>query len=158
MDVFVSEQDGEVVRTPPKDLRPHQREALAAASTGLADAGTRGKLIMAGGTGKTITSLRIAEHLVGVGHSVLYLVPSLALMSQSVREWAADAVVPLRTFAVCSDAQVGRRRKRDDDLIDMDVLDLAFPATTDAARLAARAGVEACDEMTVVFATGSSSR
>ena len=145
--------DGEVVRTPPKDLRPHQREALAAASTGLAGAGTRGKLIMACGTGKTFTSLRIAEDLVGVGQSVLYLVPSLALMSQTVREWAADATVPIRTFAVCSDAQVGRRQRRNDDLIDMDVLDLAFPATTDPARLAARISADAPHQMTVVFAT-----
>ena len=144
---------GEIVRAPRKDLRAHQREALAAASTGLAGVGTRGKLIMACGTGKTFTSLRIAEDLAGVGEFVLYLVPSLALMSQSVREWAADAAVPLRIFAVCSDAQVGRRRRRNDDLIDIDVLDLAFPATTDAAQIADRAGRQAPNEMTVVFAT-----
>ena len=145
--------DGELVRTPPKELRPHQREAVDAVLTGLADAGTRGKLVMACGTGKTFTSLRIAEDLIGVGQSVLYLVPSLGLMSQTVREWAADATVPMRMFAVCSDVQVGRRRRRDDDLIDMDVLDLAFPATTDAAQLTARVGANAPDEMTIVFAT-----
>ena len=87
-------------------------------------------------TGKTFTSLRIAEALAGKRGRVLYLVPSLALMSQTVREWAADATLPLRAYAVCSDAQVGRRRRRNDDRIDMDVLDLAYPATTDAVRLA----------------------
>ena len=60
-------------------------------------------MIMACGTGKTFTSLKIAEALAGHGGSVLYLVPSLALMSQTVREWTADAEIPLRSFAVCSD-------------------------------------------------------
>ena len=53
-------------------------------------------------------------------------------MAQTVREWAQDANIPLRSFAVCSDSQVGKRQRRSDDLIDMDALDLAFPANTDA--------------------------
>ena len=78
-------------------------------------------------------------------------------MAQTVREWARDAKVPLRSFAVCSDSQVGKRRRRNDDLIDMDALDLAFPATTDAIRLAAVAAPPAPDALTVVFATYQSS-
>ena len=143
----------EVGHRAPKVPRPHQQEAIANAMAGLADPGSRGKLIMACGTGKTYTSLRIAEDLAGRGGRVLYLVPSLALMSQTVREWAADTRLSLRAYAACSDSQVGRRRRRNDDRIDMDALDLAFPATTDASKLAQGAAPPAPDHLTVVFAT-----
>ena len=143
----------EIERRARKTPLPHQQEAISKAVTGLAEPGSRGKLIMACGTGKTFTSLRIAEDLVGRGGRVLYLVPSLALMSQTVREWAADTRLSLRAYAACSDAQVGRRRRRNDDRIDMDALDLAFPATTDAAKLAQEAAPPAPDQLTVVFAT-----
>jgi predicted helicase len=105
---------GEAILSAKKTLRPHQIEALDAVKAGLADA-DRGKLIMACGTGKTFTSLKIAEDLVGKGGRVLFMVPSLALMSQTVREWTNDTDTPLRSFAVCSDAQVGKRRVSDDD-------------------------------------------
>ncbi|UNF46895.1 DEAD/DEAH box helicase [Bartonella krasnovii] len=135
-----------------KKLRPHQGEALRFVRAGLAQA-DRGKLIMACGTGKTFTSLKIAEDLAGQGKFVLFLVPSLALMSQTVREWTTDAEIDLRSFAVCSDTQVGKRRKNSDDVAEIDVCDLAFPATTDAAKLAEQAGKTVADEMSVVFAT-----
>ena len=48
----------------------------------------RGKLIMACGTGKTFTSLRAGGAMVGPGGSVLFLVPSISLLSQTLREWA----------------------------------------------------------------------
>ena len=140
-----------------RTLFPHQRKAMEAVTGGLANLGSRGKMIMACGTGKTLTSLRIAEELAGTGGRVLYLVPSLTLMAQTVREWAQDANIPLRSFAVCSDSQVGKRRRRSDDLIDMDALDLAFPANTDAVRLATVAAPSAPDDLTVVFATYQSS-
>ena len=146
-------RDSEVNLGPAKTPRPHQEEAIEKVLVGLADEGTRGKLIMACGTGKTYTSLRIAEDLVGRGGRVLYLVPSLALMSQTVREWAADARIQLRAFAACSDAQVGKRRQTSGDSIGMDALDLAFPATTDPAKLAEKATPQAVKAMTVVFAT-----
>ena len=143
----------EIERSARKTPRPHQEEAIGRAVRGLAEPGSRGKLIMACGTGKTFTSLRIAEEIAGKGGRVLYLVPSLALMSQTVREWAADTRFSLRAYAACSDAQVGRRRRRNDDRIDMDTLDLAFPATTDPARLAQEAAPPAPDQLTVAFAT-----
>ncbi|UNF43098.1 DEAD/DEAH box helicase family protein [Bartonella krasnovii] len=71
----------------------------------------RGKLIMACETGKTFTSLKIAETLAGKGKRVLFLIPSLALMSQTIREWTIDTEIPFRSFAVCSNTQVGKRRK-----------------------------------------------
>lgn len=102
-------QRDEILVAPPKELRPLQQDSLNAVRDGLADA-DRGKLIMACGTGKTFTGLKIAEDLVGAGGTVLVLVPSLALMSQTIREWTIDSQTPLRSFAVCSDAQVGKRR------------------------------------------------
>ena len=148
---------GEIRFADQRRLRPHQRRAMEAVTSGLADPNSRGKMIMACGTGKTLTSLRIAEQLAGPGGRVLYLVPSLALMAQTVSEWVRDVNIPLRPFAVCSDSQVGKRRRRNDDLIDMDALDLVLPATTDAVRLATAAAPPALDALTVVFATYQSS-
>jgi predicted helicase len=144
--------DDRIVLAPKKEIRPHQRDALDAVRGGLA-ATDRGKLIMACGTGKTFTALKIAEDLAGPGKYVLFLVPSLALMSQTVREWSIDTTTPLRAFAVCSDAQVGKRNKGNDDIGDIDIHDLAHPATTDPAKLTAKANALAADEMTVVFST-----
>ncbi|MCR9072660.1 MAG: DEAD/DEAH box helicase family protein [Alphaproteobacteria bacterium] len=143
---------GEIVLADKKTLRKHQSDALEAVRKGLSEA-DRGKLIMACGTGKTFTSLKIAEDLAGAGKLVLFLVPSLALMAQTVREWTADTRTPLHSFAVCSDSQVGKRRVSKDDVAEIDVLDLAFPATTDAAKLAQGAGIAEPEKMRVVFAT-----
>jgi predicted helicase len=92
-----------------KSLRPHQKTAVDAVLTGLLTA-DRGKLIMACGTGKTLTSLRIAEALAGKGKRVLFLVPSLALLSQSLTEWTQEGLIRLHSFAVCSDSDVGKKR------------------------------------------------
>ena len=143
---------GEIARPAPKTLRQDQTEALEAVRTGLAEA-DRGKLIMACGTGKTLTALRIAEELAGAGGHVLCLMPSLALMAQTVREWCADAELPLTAFAVCSDAQVGRRRKNQNDVAEIEVTDLALPATTDAVALAQAVAASDTGALRVVFAT-----
>ena len=135
-----------------KKPRQHQIEALDAVRAELAVA-DRGKIIMACGTGKTYTALHIAEQLVGKGGRVLFLVPSLSLMSQTIREWSIDANIPLRSFAVCSDSQVGVRRAADGDIADIDVHDLEIPATTHGATIAAKATPAAPDSMTVVFST-----
>ena len=142
---------GEVRISETKTLRPHQQQALDAVRVGLEEA-DRGKLILACGTGKTFTSLRIAEDLVGRGGAVLFMVPSLALMAQAVRERTNDAGVPLRSFAVCSDAKVGKRQGRE-DTADIAVHDLAYPATTDGKTLADKMTDATPAAMTVVFAT-----
>jgi predicted helicase len=134
-----------------KNPLDHQIEALKEVKKGLEEA-DRGKMIMACGTGKTFTSLRIAEELAGKGNKVLYMVPSLSLMSQTVREWTNDAVEDFTAFSACSDIKVGKR-KDSDDLIEINLNDLAFPATTDARKLAHQ--IENADpgKMTVVFST-----
>ncbi|WP_375627137.1 DEAD/DEAH box helicase family protein, partial [Bartonella sp. MU37NMGALS] len=138
---------------PKKKLLDHQKEAIKKVCEGLQEA-DRGKLIMACGTGKTFTSLKIAEHIAGKSKRVLFLVPSLALISQTIREWTEDTEVPLRSFAVCSDTQVGKRRKNNkNDALEFDSSDLALPATTDAKELASKAGKVSHDLMTVVFST-----
>lgn len=132
-----------------KVLRAHQILALTNVRKGF-QKHARGKLIMACGTGKTFTSLRIAEKVVTPGGSVLFLVPSISLLSQTLKEWTAEAEVPLRPFAVCSDAKVGKRT----DSEDISSYDLALPATTDAAKLYARiTSGDAMEKITVIFCT-----
>ena len=95
-------------RTAPgsRDLWPHQKEAVSQAISKFKDA-DRGQLIMACGTGKTLTSLHIAEKIAGVGGLVLYLVPSISLIPQTMREWADNRSIPHRYIAVCSDHTAG---------------------------------------------------
>lgn len=140
-----------------KSLREHQATALKDVVAGLTKA-DRGKLVMACGTGKTFTALRIAERIAPKGY-VLFLVPSLSLLSQSLREWTAEATSTLHSLAVCSDASIGKRRaKSDDDRADIMTYDLAFPATTSGQQVvkqfrATQAASSKKAQMTVVFST-----
>ena len=59
----------------------------------------------------------------------------------------------LTAFAACSDAQVGRRRRNRHDVAELEVTDLAFPATTDAAALASAVAASGGGSMRVIFAT-----
>ena len=139
-----------------KSLRKHQKEALNKVKAGFASGAARGKIIMACGTGKTFTALRIAEALAGKGQRVLFLVPSLSLLSQTLREWTQDSEIPLINFAVCSDSEVGKKKMADDDRIFVRTSDLQFPATTHAISLAraVAVGEEKHDEaMTVIYST-----
>lgn len=141
------------VQKPKKQLREHQQIALQNVIAGLQTA-DRGKLIMACGTGKTFTSLKIAEQLAGAGKRVLFLVPSLSLLEQALTEWTQESAIPLNSFAVCSDSSIGKKHDQDDDQLLTGISDLQYPATTDAASLCKQ--ITAChtsDAMTVVFST-----
>lgn len=131
----------------------HQKTALNAVAAGLKNA-ERGKLIMACGTGKTFTSLKIAERLAGKGKRVLFLVPSLSLLSQTLTEWTQESETPLHSFAVCSDSDVGKKRKADEDTPQVFAHELRYPATTKADRLAAEMlKRHDAEHMSVVFST-----
>lgn len=141
-----------VAYKPKKTLRDHQQRALNAVTKGLADA-DRGKMIMACGTGKTFTSLKIAETMAGHGGRVLFLVPSLALLSQTLTEWTQETDIPIHSYAVCSDSDVGKKRI---DADDMSVFfhELNYPATTNAKMLSAEFATRYDKEhMNVVFST-----
>jgi predicted helicase len=136
-----------------KKLRPHQKLALSAVKDGLKQA-DRGKLLMACGTGKTFTSLKIAEEMAGKGKHVLFLVPSLALLSQTLTEWTQESRTPLHSFAVCSDSDVGKKRKKNDDTVQTFAHELRYPATTEAKRLAEEMTKRHDSQhMSVVFST-----
>eukprot|EP00903_Cladosiphon_okamuranus_P004043 g4041.t1 len=138
-----------------KTLRKHQISALENVKLGLKTA-DRGKLIMACGTGKTFTSLKIAEELAGKNKRVLFLVPSLNLLSQTLTEWTQESSLPLHSFAVCSDVEVGKKKKqnKDEDIVETLAHELQYPATTDARRLALEMGKRHdADHMSVVFST-----
>ena len=134
-------------------LRPHQRSAKSNVLLGFRSS-SRGKLIMACGTGKTFTSLKIAEEVAGKDKLVLFLVPSLNLLSQTLTEWTQQSAIPLHSFAVCSDAEVGKQRKKDDDIVQTFAHELRYPATTDAKRLALELKKRHdAQHMSVIFST-----
>ena len=122
-----------------KQVRPHQQDAIDAALGHYKDH-DRGKLIMACGTGKTFTALRIAEALADPSRNntlthlrnqkVLFLVPSIALLGQTLREWSLDAQQLIRPLCICSDSEVSRTHTKDDDTNQTTVEELAFPAST----------------------------
>ncbi|MFJ7684338.1 DEAD/DEAH box helicase [Peribacillus butanolivorans] len=119
-----------------KTPRPHQIPAIEAVVEGYKTV-DRGKLIMAPGTGKTYTSMAIAEKMAdekkGV-FCVLYLVPSIQLLSQTLRSWTADTKFKMDSIAVCSDRKV-TKSEGDNELEDIAAADLGYPATTDAKKL-----------------------
>ena len=136
-----------------RTLRDYQKEALNNVIEGF-KTNERGKLIMACGTGKTFTSLRTAEAQVGQHGLVLFLVPSLSLLSQTLSDWKQQAIYPITAFAVCSDSKIGKS----DELLTAS--ELAYPATTDAKTLAkkvndalAKSKQSSDGGMTVVFST-----
>ncbi|MFW9032967.1 DEAD/DEAH box helicase [Corynebacterium striatum] len=116
--------------------RPHQQEAISKAIAGF-ETHDRGKLIMACGTGKTFTALRLAEQYAennGGRARVLFLVPSISLLSQTLKEWTAQNQehLPLKSYAVCSDTKVSKKAE------DIASYDLEVPVSTNGKDIAER--------------------
>ena len=109
---------------PVKKLRPHQKEAVSAAVKGLVKH-QKGQLVMACGTGKTLTGLRIAEEI--KGELSVVLLPSLLLVEQTLRSWLEDANEQFLSLAVCSDPTVSEKAVGDAT----SSLELGIPVTTD---------------------------
>ncbi len=118
---------GTGARLPPWTAKPHQTTAIEAVVNGFRDHDQdRGRLIMACGTGKTLTALWITERL--QSSLTLVLVPSLSLVQQNLAEWGRHAAKDFDTLIVCSDESVGR--KNEDEMI-QSAADLAVKPTTD---------------------------
>lgn len=106
-----------------KKPRSHQIEAINATKEYFSSPkNARGKLIMACGTGKTYTSLKIMEAL--DPKITLFLAPSIALLSQTFREYAQEKSEPFYASIVCSDDKVGRSKDEDNDDINFSELPL----------------------------------
>lgn len=146
---------GEHSRTPKKEIRPHQKTALDNTHEHFKSA-DRGKLIMACGTGKTFASLRIAEHETNDTGLILFLVPSISLLGQTLREWTADAKEPINAICICSDPEISRKKSKNDDSDSFSIIDLALPASTDVKNIVHQfkqlRKIESTG-MTVVFST-----
>ena len=134
--------------------RDHQVRARSAVMEGFSKH-DRGTMVMACGTGKTFTALTIAREFMereGGTARILFTVPSLALLKQTLDDWAAEADGAFTAWAVCSDTKVSSAA-RNDTAADSTV-DLPIPATTDAQRLAhSLCANNATEGLQVVFAT-----
>lgn len=108
-----------------KTIRPHQIEALDKAHEYFKNH-DRGKLIMACGTGKTYTSLKIIENETKGKGMVLFMVPSIALLSQGMQNWTTDSEYKIKPVCICSDASASRFEDDDEN----NLLDMSFPAST----------------------------
>lgn len=108
-----------------KTMRPHQIDALTKAHEYFKNH-DRGKMIMACGTGKTYTSLKIVENETKGRGLVLYMVPSIALLSQGLKSWAEDSQYKLKPVCICSDASASQYADDEEN----NLLDMSFPAST----------------------------
>ncbi len=147
---FSISKPSELIQKDKKSPFPHQVTAIEKVIDGFIS-NDRGKLIMACGTGKTFTALQIAQEMVRPGGTVLFLVPSISLLSQTLKEWTIEAKASLRSYAVCSDVSVGKRTNDED----IPITDLAYPATTNASKLVSKyeeSGLHK-DGLTVIFST-----
>jgi len=132
----------------PRKPWPLQQEAIDTVVEGFtnSDNNERGQLIMACGTGKTFTSLKIAERIVPLGGRILFLAPSIALVAQARKEWLRHTTRPLKCAAVCSDQTV----KNSEDISPKEV---SFDVTTDPQTIASALKQTPADGVAVVFCT-----
>jgi predicted helicase len=118
-------ESGALTLLPGKHPLPHQIEAIKKTHEYF-KSHNRGKLIMACGTGKTYTSLKIAEQETKGQGLVLYLVPSIALLGQGMNSWMEDTSIPIKPVCVCSDEKASNLN----DDTDTSIVDTPYPATT----------------------------
>ena len=113
------------------EARPHQIQAINDCVKGFKE-NDRGQLIMACGTGKTLTALRLTEKMLQdegkQGGRILFLAPSIALVGQTMRAWANQSTLPLICAVVCSDAKASHS---EDDIWESALKDIPYPASTD---------------------------
>lgn len=139
-----------------RDISPkqHQKVALEKAAE-YYKTHERGKLIMACGTGKTYTSLCLVEQQTQNKGLILVLVPSIALINQTLNEWQSCAKYDIYPICVCSDSTASRLKDNDDA---DNPVDLAMPASTNYLSVAkqlvnAKKQMEGRDGLIVVYST-----
>ena len=148
----IKHKDEPISRALRQKRDPHlqQEEAIQLCVKGLTNH-NRGKLIMACGTGKTFTALRIAEEKNLNVNRVLFVAPSIALVGQARREWLRHAQDDLENLIVCSDSSSGKATKS--DLSSIDILQLECPVTTAPSQIAKFLKDSCHDARKVIFCT-----
>lgn len=139
--------DGTPIAKEPREPMEHQKEAIRDIIDGLSVA-DRGKAIMACGSGKTFTALRVAENMHAGGGIVLFTVPSLALAGQAMREWSRHATMLHKYIAVNSDTSSGRATANQGTIAELEI-----PPTTDSGKIREFLASADPNALTVVFAT-----
>ena len=129
---FTSNEKVEIKQS--KSLRDYQKKAISN-SLEYFKKHDRGQLIMAPGTGKTFTSLKIAEAMAKESDnetfSILYLVPSIQLLTQTLRAWNNDTDLSISSMAVTSDRNASRQSLDEEEKnLFVKAQDIGFPATT----------------------------
>lgn len=122
-----------------KKLRYYQESAIQSALNHFTE-NDRGQLIMAPGTGKTFTSLKIAEAMARDAskeqYTILYLVPSIQLLTQTLRGWNNDTEMTMSSMAVTSDRNASRSSvKQDESNLTIKASDIGYPATTSSKKV-----------------------
>ena len=134
------------VKRPVREPWGLQQEAIDDVLEGL-EHHDRGRLIMACGTGKTFTALRIAERFVPDGEPILFLAPTIALVSQARREWLTHTTRPLSSLVVCSDPYAGGRNEQED----ISISELECPVVSNPEEIASK--LKSAAHTKVVFCT-----
>jgi predicted helicase len=126
---FLSQNESRAHKPKKITLFPHQREAVQAVKKGFTAGAMRAQLLMACGTGKTITAQKISEAL--NSRITVFLAPSLLLIQQSRTSWLnhLGAQSSPLALAICSDDTVAQ------DEVTASVLDLPFHVTTDVVEI-----------------------
>ena len=139
--------------------RPYQEEAINAVVNGFNSVDeegnliTRGKLIMACGTGKTFVALKITEQLIQNQGLVLFLVPSLALIDQTVKTWTHNATTPTKKIVVCSASDTAQKYDPEEDNLMTPASDLYVPLTSEPTEIAKSANAWSKEQVVVIFST-----
>lgn len=113
-------------RKDPHTPFPHQKNVIDDVVEGFKYS-DRGQVLMACGTGKTLTSLFIKEKL--KANDVLVLVPSLNLLSQTLKEWNNNKTYPFNWICVCSDKSTAKKNLDNDHWIN-NPSELGIPVTS----------------------------
>ena len=131
-----------------KEIKDYQAIAIEKVISGFKEL-DRGKLIMACGSGKTFTSLKIIEKFIDSVENgdfleesrdkklfnILFVVPSLSLLSQTLKAFNYDQDKVFDYFAVCSDSSIGKEEETNEESLKYEITRLACPATTKAESL-----------------------